>query len=219
MGALDTRVARAAAARASVDIRTGYEITDDDPWWFPEAERVPAPVAGAPLAWKYSAPRVEPALFLPFLARGLSLEQRVVDDLEREPGDVVVDRGLGSGDCEPLFGQVVITEPGDVDLTITDETSDLFYVSPRCSELVLGGCALPRAALEPDPAITARILDRARALGLRVGATKHVRTGLRPYRATMRLERTGRVIRNYGHGGAGYTCAAVAPRTWRRYLM
>ena len=32
-----------------------------------------------------------------------------------------------------------------------------------------------------------------------------VRTGLRPYRPEVRLERTGRVIHCYGHGGAGFT--------------
>jgi D-amino-acid oxidase len=29
--------------------------------------------------------------------------------------------------------------------------------------------------------------------------------GLRPYRAEVRLERAGRILHNYGHGGAGYT--------------
>ena len=33
------------------------------------------------------------------------------------------------------------------------------------------------------------------------------RCGLRPYRTTVRLELNGRIIHNYGHGGAGYTLA------------
>ena len=33
------------------------------------------------------------------------------------------------------------------------------------------------------------------------------RAGLRPYRPSVRLEREGRLIHNYGHGGAGYTLA------------
>jgi D-amino-acid oxidase len=31
------------------------------------------------------------------------------------------------------------------------------------------------------------------------------RVGLRPYRPEVRLERDGRVIHNYGHGGSGFT--------------
>ena len=61
-----------------------------------------------------------------------------------------------------------------------------------------------------------RILDQARALGLAVGDVKRVRAGLRPYRHAIRLERTGRIIHNYGHGGAGYTlcrgCANAVAR-------
>ena len=56
-----------------------------------------------------------------------------------------------------------------------------------------------------DPAITARVLAHAKRLGLEVGEVKSVRVGLRPYRAEVRLERDGRVIHNYGHGGAGFT--------------
>jgi D-amino-acid oxidase len=73
---------------------------------------------------------------------------------------------------------------------------------------VLGGCSVPwppGAPAEVDPDVTVRILDQARSLGLPVGAVKTVRAGLRPYRLEVRLEREGRVIHNYGHGGAGYT--------------
>ena len=208
---------------AGVDVLTGYEITDDDPWWFPEAERVAAPVIGAPPAWKYTAPRIEPARFLPWLARGLPIEERAVVDLDAEPGDIVVNcSGLGARELAgdrtigPLFGQVVITELGDVDptITITDDRGELFYAIPRRDELVLGGCTLARDTTEIDPAITARILEHARALGLRAGAVKAVRTGLRPYRPEVRVERVGRIVHNYGHGGAGYTlCRGCAEET------
>jgi len=73
---------------------------------------------------------------------------------------------------------------------------------------VLGGCSLPWPPGKPpeiDPAITQRILDQAHALGLAVGGIRKVRAGLRPFRPEVRLERAGRIIHNYGHGGAGYT--------------
>jgi hypothetical protein len=66
------------------------------------------------------------------------------------------------------------------------------------------------------------IVEQAGALGLALGPIKRVRAGLRPYRPEVRLERAGRIIHNYGHGGAGYTlsrgCAAsVAARPSHRH--
>ena len=217
-----------ATREAGVDLVIGYEIseTSDPPYWTAAipVERAPAPVTDAPVAWRFTAPRVEPARFLPWLTSQLrgSIEQRVVGDLAAEAGDLVIDcTGLGArellGDDAmlPLFGQIVITELGgyDAGITVTDDRDPdaIFYAIPRRDELVLGGCSLPwppGAPADPDPTITDRILAQARALGLAVGPVKRVRTGLRPFRPTVRLERDldhPRVIHNYGHGGAGFT--------------
>jgi D-amino-acid oxidase len=213
---------------AGADLLTGYEITatSDPPYWTAAipVDRAPAPVAGAPIAWRFSTPRVEPARFLPWLARGLRhpIEHRAVLDLAAEPGDVVVDcAGLAARELAadegmlPLFGQVVITELGDYDpaITVTDDRDPdaIFYAIPRRDELVLGGCSLPWPPGAPpivDDEITERILAQARALGLGVGAIKRVRAGLRPFRPEVRLERDPddpRILHNYGHGGAGFT--------------
>jgi D-amino-acid oxidase len=224
---------------AGVDLITGYEITGEDahaprPWWAAHIDvaREPAPVTGAPLAWRYQSARIEPARFLEWLTGRLRgrIERRPVDDLASEPGDLVVNcTGLAARELArdpqvtPLFGQVVITHVGTVDrsVTITDERNPdaLFYLIPRRDELVLGGCSLawpPGTPPQIDPAITHRILDQARSLGLPIGDVKRVRAGLRPYRPEVRLERTGRILHNYGHGGAGYTlsrgCAAAVAR-------
>ena len=186
-----------------------------------EVTRAPAPVTGAPLAWQFIAPRAQPDLFLPYLASLLRapIESRVVGDLAAEPGDVIVNcSGLaarelaGDDTIYPLLGQIVIADCGAVDLgtTITDarDPDALFYVIPRRHELVLGGCSLPYppgATPAIDPAITARILQHASALGIPIGAVRTVRAGLRPYRLEVRLKRDGRIIHNYGHGGAGFT--------------
>lgn len=237
----------AADPGAGVDLLTAYEITRDDgpdpprPWWAAhvDVERAAAPVDGAHVAWKFLAPRVEPAVFLPWLAHRLRarIEDRLVVDLTAEAGDVVINcTGLGArtlaadDQVEPLLGQLVITEPGAVDRTVsvTDDrdAEALFYAIPRRGELVLGGCSRPWPHDTPhavDPALSARILASARALGLSVGAVRTERTGLRPYRREVRLEREGRVIHNYGHGGAGFTlsrgCAEdvarlVADQSW-----
>ncbi|HET7500612.1 MAG TPA: FAD-dependent oxidoreductase [Kofleriaceae bacterium] len=208
---------------------TGYEITAEDspepprPWWAAhiEVSRAPAPVHGAPIAWRYGSIGIEPARFLPWLTGKLRrpIERRPVHDLAGEPGDLVINcTGLAARELAddpaitPLLGQVVITEVGEVDraVTLTDERDRdaIFYVIPRRDELVLGGCSLPWLPGTPpviDPAITERILGQARALGVPIGPVKRVRAGLRPYRPEVRLERSGRIVHNYGHGGAGYT--------------
>jgi len=214
-----------AEPHAGVDVLVGYEIThgDDRPWWAAAVEvtRAPAPVAGAPPAWRFAAPRAQPSLFLPFLAARLRapIEQRVVVELAREAGDVVVNcAGLGArslaGDhaLVALFGQVAIAAPGGADLgvTITDDRDPdaIFYVIPRRGELVLGGCSRPHppdAAPRVEPELTARIVAQARALGVLVGDVRAERVGLRPFRTEVRLERDGRIVHNYGHGGAGFT--------------
>lgn len=227
---------------AGIDVLTGYEITLDDPsgapqepalphtrtrpWWAAavDVELAPAPVTGAPLAWRFRSARVEPARFLPWLAAKLRvpIDVRTVEDLAAEPGDAVIDcaglaaRELAGDDLlYPLLGQVVLTDAGGVDRTITvtdDRDPDrIFYIIPRRDELVLGGCSLPwppGAPAEVDPAITDRILEQARALGFAIGPLRTARAGLRPCRLTVRLERDARdsrIIHNYGHGGAGFT--------------
>jgi D-amino-acid oxidase len=219
----------AADATAGIAAITGYEITADEgpappsPWWAAHIDvtRAPAPVTGAPIAWRYQSLGIEPARFLAWLARRLQrpIEHRPVADLAGEPGDVVVNctglaaRELAGDDAiSPLFGQTVITEVGAVDrsITVTDDRvpDQVFYMVPRRDELVLGGCTIPwppGTPPESDPRITARILAQAHALGLAIGDVKRVRAGLRPFRPTVRLERAGRIIHNYGHGGAGYT--------------
>jgi D-amino-acid oxidase len=204
---------------------TGYEILPDGPrpWWAEgiDLDRAPAPVTGAPLAWRFATVRAEPARFLAWLTRRLRarVEHRIVGELADEPGELVVNcSGLAARELArdesiyPLLGQTVITDVGGVDrsLYVSDDRDPerMFYLIPRSDELVLGGCALPLppgAPAEARPEITERILAHARSLGLPIGDVRRVRVGLRPYRLTVRLERAGRIIHNYGHGGAGFT--------------
>jgi len=219
----------AADPDAGIDILTGYEVTPETdvapppPWWAANIEvtRAPAPIAGSPLAWKFRAPRVEPSKFMPWLTARLRapIIQRAVVDLAAEDGDLVINcSGLGARELAnddliyPLFGQIVISDVGmtDLDVSVTDhrDVDQIFYVIPRRDELVLGGCSLPWPPGAPAPIdadITARILQQARTLGLPIGRVRTERTGLRPYRLEVRLEREGRIIHNYGHGGAGFT--------------
>ena len=141
---------------------------------------------------------------------------RALDDLD---GDFVVNcTGLGAraltGDAAlgASLGQTVVVASDRLDprVMLSDDRNPgaMFYVIPRRGEFVLGGCAIPLDADEApseDPELSVAILDRCRRAGFDPGSVLYVRTGLRPVRADVRLEREGRVVHNYGHGGAGYT--------------
>jgi D-amino-acid oxidase len=113
-------------------------------------------------------------------------------------------------------GQVVrVTRPAG-EAILVDETGDFpTYVVPRDHDCILGGTAVENAwQRTPDPAVTAAIVDRCRALcpALRESRILSAHVGLRPGRRQIRLEAETlasgkRVIHNYGHGGAGFTTA------------
>lgn len=221
-------------AGVDVLTRVELADTEELPWWSaaaPDLALIAAPDPRIPMdeserpvarfAWQLTAPRCDPPIFMGWLERGLRRPVEIgrVESLESVMGDIVVNctglgaRGLtGDGALQAIFGQTVITAPGAIDLRggLGDERLDarIFYSIPRRAEVVLGGCAEgcadDRAAV-PTREMTESILARARGFGLRPGAVIRESAGLRPYRAAVRLERVGRVIHNYGHGGAGYT--------------
>lgn len=215
--------------KAGVNLVTVLECASDDrrPWWADAVEGLrfvdrPQP-SGAPCGWEFEAPRVEPALHLPWLESQLErpLEIARIQRLVDVPGEVVVNcTGIGAqrltGDLElrALLGQTVLVAPGEVDLrrAYGDERdlSAMLYVIPRRTEVVIGGCAVPfdgDVPPAPDPALRAAFLERARAAGVRPGPVLRDAVGLRPVRPEVRVEREGRIIHHYGHGGAGYTLA------------
>ncbi|HET9037932.1 MAG TPA: FAD-dependent oxidoreductase [Myxococcaceae bacterium] len=214
---------------AGVDVLTVRECAADTrrPWWAEAIEGIRLveglQPSGARLAWEFEAPRVEPALHLRWLESRLErpIEIRRVDRLEDVPGDLVVNcTGIGArrltGDTSlrALLGQTVLVEPGEVDMLrmYGDERdlSAMLYVIPRRAEVVIGGCAIrvEGDAIPPaDPALRTAFLERARAAGFRHGRLLRDAVGLRPVRPEVRVERVGRVIHHYGHGGAGYTLA------------
>jgi D-amino-acid oxidase len=215
------------APEAGVDVLTAFEAAENQtlPWWAPSAEPV-AFVEESPLgcpAFRFNAPRVEPLRFLGWLEAQLQrpILQKRVASLLGLPGDAVVNcTGLGArrlaqdDSLQAVYGQVLLVEPGELDLRVSladgGDGVDMLYAIPRRGDVVLGGCALPcpdDRPLLPDAALRDGILSRARAAGLRHGRVLAERAGLRPCRPTVRLEREGRFIHNYGHGGAGFTLA------------
>jgi len=214
---------------AGVDVLTVLECASDarPPWWASSVEGLRlvagAQPTGARLAWEFEAPRVEPALHLSWLESRLErpIEIARVERLEDVPGDVVVNcTGMGArrlggdGTLRALLGQTVVVAPGEIDMRrmFGDERdlSVMLYVIPRRAEVVIGGCALPfdgEVPPPPDPGLRDAILARARAAGFRHGPVLRDAVGLRPVRPELRVQREGRVIHHYGHGGAGYTLA------------
>ena len=74
--------------------------------------------------------------------------------------------------------------------------------------MILGGTATAGDDnIDPDPAVAAAIVERCARIEPRLLSARVIghRVGLRPARPTVRLEREGRIVHNYGHGGAGVT--------------
>jgi D-amino-acid oxidase len=213
---------------AGVDLVDAFivpESADELPWWAPAAGGLTrtdaAPGMEGAAAFRMSVPRCDPRQYLPWLESALArpvVVARVVE-LDEVEGDLVVNcAGLGARalardeELGASFGQTVVVASDSLDprVMLSDDRDPgaMFYVIPRRGEFVLGGCSIPIDADEApagDPELSQAILDRCRRAGFDPGSVLHVRTGLRPVRPDVRLEREGRVVHNYGHGGAGYT--------------
>jgi len=200
---------------------------DERPWWLEALpEGVPVERIGAARlrpgrpAWRLRVPRVDPEVMLAWLEgrlEGVRCRRAPVASLESCGGDVVVNcaglgakRLCGDGLLEARFGQVVVAEPGswEMDRAAADETEGITYVIPRREQVILGGVSEARDAGAPAVAsasIREDILARAARAGVGHGARIADRAAHRPYRVRVRVEREGRVVHNYGHGGAGWT--------------
>jgi D-amino-acid oxidase len=191
-----------------------------DPWW---REAVPD-LRRTAEGLRFTAPVVDMSVHLPWLAErvrsaGGRIERRAVASLEELEGDVVINcAGLGAGELAgdasltAVRGQIVRVDAPSVDTWLVDQRDPerLVYVVPRERDVVLGGTAQEGdECLEPDGATTQAILERcaARIPALGDAPIVGVAVGLRPARPAVRLERDGRVVHCYGHGGAGVTLA------------
>jgi D-amino-acid oxidase len=179
--------------------------------------------------FELALPVVEMPIYLDFLlrrftARGGRVVERVLASLDQalDAAELVVNcTGLGSRELAhdrelvAVRGQIVRVERGAIDrFTLDDyDPRGVTYVVPRSRDCVLGGTREERREdLVPDEAATRAILERCAEVEprLREARVLSVAVGLRPGRATVRLEREDRrdgrrIVHNYGHGGAGVT--------------
>jgi len=209
-----------------------YADTTESPWWAGAIDDLQPPIRGGPQAafiWQFRAPRIIPSTFCAFLEGNIraEIEYRRLDSFDEvSDGPIINCTGLGSrklaGDAllQGVWGQTVITRTEGLDLTrsISDDRDKdhMFYSIPRRDEMVLGGVAIPNpppgdpnddAPAPASASLRDEIMQRARQRGLAITPEHFLRdsTGLRPYRPQVRLEKEGRVIHNYGHGGSGFT--------------
>ena len=231
----------AADPATGVALRPGtvvHRTAEPDLWWAPAVPGVrPATPdelpPGTPAGTRCTLPVVDMGRYLPWLSAacasaGVQVVPGRVAALSALLGDTVVLAAglasgplLGDGSGVPVQGQVVrLADPGLTGWVLDDDGPEgLTYVVPRGRDVVCGGTAVEGATgTDPDPAVEAAVLARARALvpELREAPVLSRAVGLRPGRPTVRLERLvldGRpVVACYGHGGAGVTlswgCAA-----------
>ncbi|MEJ3750645.1 FAD-dependent oxidoreductase [Actinomycetes bacterium KLBMP 9797] len=203
------------------------------PWWsaaVADFRRLPPPTSEYTEEWRFTVPSVHMGRYLDWLrdtlaSRGMVLERRRVSRLAAVDAPVVVNAtGLaardlaGDPDVYPARGRVVLVRNPGLDTSVRDEDhpEGMMYAHPRGDDVVLGGTFEDgERDTRPDPRAAAGILARcASVVPELAGATVLAhRTGLRPVRRggprvaadPAPLSGGGRLLHNYGHGGAGVT--------------
>lgn len=182
-----------------------------EPWWAPATPGVEV---------HFTAPAVEMEIYLPWLQErfrsvGGVIRRREITSFDDVPGERVVNAtGLAAGRlCGdlavfPVRGQVVLVRNPGLTTSIRDEERNL-YIHPRSDDVVLGGTFdAGNWDLTPDPAIREQIVARCAEVVPELAGAEIVgeKVGLRPARhGGPRVEREGRIVHAYGHGGAGMT--------------
>lgn len=211
-----------------VFMREGTELLRTktaDPWWHsavPTLTRVSAMPPPYVDAWTFVTPVIEMPMYLRWLtARILELggviTRMALNGLPEQAEVVVNASGLGARlmaddpSVVPVRGQVVYLEQVGLDRWWLDGAVPT-YVVPRSQDIVVGGTDEEGDwSRTPEPALAQRILARAREIVPELGEAKVLghKVGLRPARATVRLEveqrGDSRIVHCYGHGGAGVT--------------
>ena len=191
------------------------------PWWraaVPHLDRVRDLPSGYVDGWTFTTPVIEMPVYLAWLTARLEELGGTLTrlNLRALPGgaDRVVNcSGLGArllGDDRtvvPVRGQVVYVEQVGLDRWWLDGEGPT-YVVPRAHDIVVGGTDQEGEwSRTPSPEQAAEILQRASRLvpALRDAKVLRHKVGLRPVRPAVRVERIGKVVHCYGHGGAGVT--------------
>lgn len=178
--------------------------------------------------FEFDLPVIETPTYMPWLEGevlklGVQLRVRVIDSLRQALDhcpQVVNCTGLGSralahdSDLHPVRGQLVRVAQLGFDRFWFDEHRGEHptYIIPREHDVVLGSSAERNEGERlTEPAMLRSIIERCARLEpeLRDATVLGTSVGLRPARSAVRLEPesspAGRIVHNYGHGGAGVT--------------
>lgn len=209
---------------SGVRMVTGTEVFTErrpDPWWrtaVPSLDRETALPPGYVDGWTFTTPVIEMPRYLRWLhARVETLGGTITRmNLQVLPagGDLVINcAGLGSRHLAqdktvvPVRGEVLTVRQPAVRRWTLDEAGPT-YVVPRAHDVVVGGTTEEGEWSRTPSVETARlILARATQMVPQLEGAQVLshRVGLRPVRPAVRVERVGRIIHCYGHGGAGVT--------------
>ena len=172
--------------------------------------------------YEVEVPLIETQIFLPWLMTELKkmnveIQYEEVKSFHQiKDADILINcTALGSkqlcNDEEliPIRGQVALIEPNNFPFIFLDNEIPL-YIVPRKDAIIIGGTFEEGINFEVcEPETIDKILINAYKIFPELKKQKVIGNwaGLRPYRATVRVEREGNIIHNYGHGGSGFTLA------------
>lgn len=205
------------------------DVVDDDSWidFMPANTCLPVPTEllpnGYSKGFEANVPLVETQIFLPYLQKvltkkGVGFITKEVTDLQAisTEYDVVINcSGLGARTlCNdekifPVRGQVLLLEPGFPDSIFLDNQTPT-YIVPRQDATIVGGTYEEHIDTETtEPETLDMLLEKASNVFNELKHRKRIGSwaGLRPFKATVRLEQEDNtnIIHNYGHGGSGFT--------------
>lgn len=202
-------------------------VQDEDSWlnYMPrnscsivEAKAIPNGYATAYLA---KVPLIETQIFLPWLMHELKLQQtnfiqQSIENLHELTTlfDAVINcTALGAKQlCNdatlvPVRGQVILYEPDLINQIFIDNQTPS-YIVPRKDATIVGGTYEEGVDIDSVNEDDLRMIQTKAQQILPQLQHKEIIgswAGIRPYRPTIRLEKEGNIIHNYGHGGSGYT--------------
>ncbi len=213
---------------------TIIEKTMEDCWWLeaiPNQNYTKIPFKDLPLGYnigfKVNIPFIESSVFLDFLLQkflmngGKIIQKEIMSFAELDAEIPIVNcSGLGAIElCEdeelfPVKGQIV-TVPKQakinsliVNYNIDTKGEELIYIIVRNNDIVLGGTSVNGNFDKTiDNEVSTKIIERCKGILPNLKNTNIIKekVGLRPKRLSIRLEKEGNIIHNYGHGGAGFT--------------
>ena len=177
---------------------------------------------GYATGYDIQVPLIETQIFLPWLMNELQQMNITIEKKEIRSFDEITDAdviincsALGSRQlCNdkqliPVRGQVALLAPKH-NLSIFLDNELPLYIVPRKDAIIIGGTyeeGITDAVTET--ATIDRLFDNAYKVFPELRDQKIIGSwaGLRPYRPLVRVEREGKIIHNYGHGGSGFTLA------------